>query len=51
VRAAACGRWARLHLNRPKTPTPETMHLRTMYPVAVRSGRAGEEVDEMNGGS
>jgi len=27
------------------------MYLRTMYPVAIRSGRAGEEVDEMNGGS
>ena len=50
VRAAACGRWARLHLNRPKTPNPETMYLRTMYPVAVRSGRAGEEVVIMGGG-
>jgi len=27
------------------------MYLKTMYPVAVGSGRAGEEVDEMNGGS
>ncbi|ERH23605.1 hypothetical protein HMPREF1549_00111, partial [Actinomyces johnsonii F0510] len=42
---------ARLHLNRPKTPDPETMYLKTMYPVAVRSDRAGEEVDEMDGGS
>lgn len=41
VRAAVGGRWwARLHLNRPKTPN-QTMYLMTMYPVAVRSGRAG----------
>jgi len=26
------------------------MYLRTMHPVAVRSGRAGEEVSLMDGG-